>query len=43
MKIHADLNQRAVVNSEELPWVDSLMPGVQRRILERDGAVGGAA
>lgn len=37
MKIHADLNQRAVVNSEELPWVDSPMPGVQRRMLERDG------
>lgn len=37
MKIHADLNQRAVVNSEELPWVESPMPGVQRRMLERDG------
>ncbi|NEQ47367.1 MAG: cupin [Leptolyngbya sp. SIOISBB] len=37
MKIHADLNQRAVVHSEALPWVDSPMPGVQRRMLERDG------
>ena len=37
MKIHADLNQRAVVFSENLPWVDSPMPGVQRRMLERDG------
>ena len=26
MKIHADLNRRAVVNSEELPWVDSPCP-----------------
>ncbi|MEM9906958.1 MAG: cupin domain-containing protein [Cyanobacteria bacterium P01_D01_bin.44] len=37
MKIHADLNQRAMVNSEELPWIDSPMAGVQRRMLERDG------
>jgi anti-sigma factor ChrR (cupin superfamily) len=37
MKIHADLSQRAVVNSEALPWVDSPMAGVQRRMLERDG------
>jgi anti-sigma factor ChrR (cupin superfamily) len=38
MQIHADLSQRAVVHSEELPWVDSPLPGVQRRMLERDGA-----
>jgi len=37
MKLHADLNQRAVVYSENLPWVDSPMAGVQRRMLERDG------
>lgn len=37
MKIHADLSQRAVVNSNELDWVDSPLPGVQRRMLERDG------
>src|SRR5690606_7216581 len=37
MKINADLSQRAVVHSEELPWIDSPMPGVQRRMLERDG------
>lgn len=37
MKIHADLKQRAVVLSDDLPWVDSPMPGVQRRMLERDG------
>lgn len=37
MKRHADRLQRAVVHSEELPWVDSPMPGVQRRMLERDG------
>jgi anti-sigma factor ChrR (cupin superfamily) len=38
MNIHADLGQRAVVDSERLPWVDSPLPGVQRRMLERDGA-----
>jgi anti-sigma factor ChrR (cupin superfamily) len=37
MKLHADLSQRVVVASADLPWVDSPMPGVQRRMLERDG------
>ncbi|MGP1383933.1 MAG: cupin domain-containing protein [Thainema sp.] len=37
MKLHADLSQRAVVFSEDLPWMDSPMPGVQRRMLDRDG------
>ncbi len=37
MQIHADLSKRAVVNSNELPWLDSPLPGVQRRMLERDG------
>jgi len=37
MKINADLSQRAVVFSEELPWVASPLPGVERRMLERDG------
>ena len=37
MKINADLGQRAVVRSEELPWVKSPLPGVERRMLERDG------
>jgi ChrR Cupin-like domain len=38
MKINSDLGQRAVVYSEELPWVASPLPGVERRMLERDGA-----
>ena len=38
MKINADLGQRAVMYSEELPWVASPLPGVDRRMLERDGA-----
>lgn len=37
MRLHADLSQRAVVHAEELPWRDSPLPGVQRRMLERDG------
>jgi anti-sigma factor ChrR (cupin superfamily) len=37
MKLHADLSKRAVVFSEDLPWRDSPLPGVQRRMLERDG------
>ena len=37
MKINANLSQRAVVHSAELDWVPSPMPGVERRMLERDG------
>ncbi|MEP3046479.1 MAG: cupin domain-containing protein [Roseibium sp.] len=37
MKIHADLSERAVVNSAELDWIASPMAGVDRRMLERDG------
>ncbi|WP_434687929.1 cupin domain-containing protein [Pseudanabaena minima] len=37
MKLHADLSQRVVIESESLDWVDSPMIGVQRRMLERDG------
>ncbi|MDX2213988.1 MAG: cupin domain-containing protein [Oculatellaceae cyanobacterium bins.114] len=38
MKLHADLTERAIALSDDIPWVDSPMPGVQRRMLERDGA-----
>ncbi len=37
MKINADFSKRAVVNSGTLPWVPSPLPGVERRMLERDG------
>ncbi|MEG3436863.1 cupin domain-containing protein [Pannus brasiliensis CCIBt3594] len=37
MKLHADFSQRVVVSSEELPWIDSPLVGVRRRMLERDG------
>jgi anti-sigma factor ChrR (cupin superfamily) len=37
MQIHVDLSKRAVVNSNDLTWIDSPLAGVQRRMLERDG------
>jgi len=37
VKIYADLNQRAVVQSDDLPWIPSPLAGVERRMLERDG------
>jgi len=37
MKIHADLSQRAVAFDATLPWIASPLPGVDRRMLERDG------
>lgn len=43
MKINADLGQRAVVNSEQLDWVETRLPGVERRMLERNGAESGRA
>ncbi len=38
MLINADLAQRAVVETANLPWIESPMPGVARKLLERDGA-----
>ncbi|GAA0777249.1 cupin [Roseibium denhamense] len=38
MKIHADLSKRAAVDTSDLEWVPSPMAGVDRRMLERDGA-----
>jgi anti-sigma factor ChrR (cupin superfamily) len=37
MNLHADLTKRAVAFLDDLPWRDSPLPGVQRRMLERDG------
>lgn len=37
MKIHADLSKPAIVDSTALAWVPSPAPGVERRMLERDG------
>ena len=37
MKINADLTKRAVVDTARLPWQESPMAGVHRRMIERDG------
>jgi anti-sigma factor ChrR (cupin superfamily) len=37
MLLHADLSERAVSFADEAKWVPSPMPGVERRMLERDG------
>jgi quercetin dioxygenase-like cupin family protein len=37
MKINADFDQRVVVHSEKMEWLDSPMPGVSRRPLDRVG------
>ncbi len=37
MKLNADLRRRAVAHTEEIAWVESPMPGVRRRMLDRDG------
>lgn len=37
MNVAAQFDQRVVVHSEQLPWVASPMPGVQRRLLDRVG------
>lgn len=37
MLLHTDMTRRVVIDTEELPWTDSPLPGVRRRMLERDG------
>ena len=37
MLLNADMSRRVVIDTEEAPWMDSPLPGVQRRMLERDG------
>jgi len=37
MELHADLNQRAVFDSNALAWTPSPMAGVERRLLDRRG------
>jgi len=37
MKIHADLSQRAVVDTTAIDWVASPAAGVERKMLDRDG------
>jgi anti-sigma factor ChrR (cupin superfamily) len=37
MELHADLSQRAVLNTNDLAWTPSPMEGVERRMLDRLG------
>lgn len=37
MELHADLSQRAVLDTNALAWVPSPMAGVERRLLDRIG------
>lgn len=37
MRINNDLGQRAVAVTEDMDWVQSPLPGVERRMLDRDG------
>ena len=37
MDLHADLHQRAVLDTTALPWAPSPMAGVERRMLDRRG------
>ncbi|MGE0671492.1 MAG: cupin domain-containing protein [Methylibium sp.] len=37
MQLNTDFLQRVCLLHHDLPWVDSPMPGVRRRMLERDG------
>jgi anti-sigma factor ChrR (cupin superfamily) len=36
--LHADITQRAVVSTSKLEWINSPAIGVQRRMVERNGA-----
>jgi anti-sigma factor ChrR (cupin superfamily) len=38
LKLHADLHRRAVVDTTALDWQASPAAGVERRLIERDGA-----
>jgi anti-sigma factor ChrR (cupin superfamily) len=37
MMLHADFSQRVVLQHQDLPWVASPVPGIERRMLDREG------
>ncbi|MDX8350594.1 cupin domain-containing protein [Cognatiyoonia sp. IB215446] len=37
MKLNADFSQRVLIQTDDMPWVASPMPGVERRMLDRIG------
>ncbi len=43
MQINTDISKRVVIDALSLPWVESPMPGVKRKMLARDGLEDGQA
>ena len=43
MKINADLSERVVIDTNQVDWTETRLPGVHRRVLDRDGAEAGRA
>jgi len=43
VKINDDLSERVVIDTDQLDWTETRMPGVHRRMLDRDGAEAGRA
>ncbi|MBK8321585.1 MAG: cupin domain-containing protein [Betaproteobacteria bacterium] len=37
MRLNADFSERIVLDTASLPWADSPVPGIRRRMLDRDG------
>ena len=37
MNIHADFSQKVVVDTTDLEWIESPVPGVKRKYLDRIG------
>ena len=37
MRLNADFTERVVLETTGLPWADSPVPGIRRRMLDRDG------
>lgn len=43
MRIHADLSEKVVLDTDAMGWVESSAKGVLRKMLDRDGAESGRA
>jgi anti-sigma factor ChrR (cupin superfamily) len=43
MQLNTDLAQRVIIDTSTLPWIETSMPGVSRRMLSRSGEESGKA